>query len=727
MNAPESQKIRFADFELDPVKRLLFKAGDQVALNSKTFDLLQMLAGRHGEVVSKEELIDGIWAGQFVEESNLTVQISTLRKLLGETRGENRFIVTVPGKGYKFVGEQIGVVDEITIENHSYSRIVVEEEVDDDAEFDERREPLQLSAPERRTTRHRLLTAMLLIVAVLSVTGSVFLWRRGRSAAGAQFEKMQMRQLTNKGNVTLAALSPDGKLFAYTTNEFGKESLWLGQADGGDNIMLRPPAETEYFALAFTPAGDKLLYSIKDWSAELPVLLRMPVFGGASEKIADGVALFVLSADGSQIATAKFDPRFAANQLFVTDVASGERRAVPTPPQQIAVDSLSFSPDGARLAFGSAGNVISQALFTVRIADGVVERIGQNDFGQIRNTAWTADGSAIVVTALETHTWSAVPKYRVWSLPVGGGPAVNITSDLSSYTDALSISNHLLLTIEQRQVNNIWVAPAGDLSSAKQVTTGSFGKYDGLWGLDWTPDDHLVFNSSDTESQVISTMNADGTGQRRLTSPGFVESDLDVSADGRYIVFHSTRGGGGFDIWRMDANGGDPRQLTFDKQSYQPFISPDSKFVYYKSMADGVGRLHRVSIDGGEPVAITEKETSWCTISPDGRLIAALYKTDRSRLAIFDIAGGEPLRQFDLPKTATAFGGIRWTPDGTAVVYHDYDFGYWQQNAFAGPPEKIANLPKEKLYNFAWSRDGSQFAYVRGQQIRDVVLFTDTP
>ena len=107
MKSSITKSLTFADFEFDTGKRLLLKAGKPVALNSKTFDLLEVLIERRGEILSKDELLEKIWEGQFVEESNLTVQISTLRKLLGETRGENKYIATVPGKGYKFVGEVI--------------------------------------------------------------------------------------------------------------------------------------------------------------------------------------------------------------------------------------------------------------------------------------------------------------------------------------------------------------------------------------------------------------------------------------------------------------------------------------------------------------------------------------------------------------------------------------------------------------------------------------------
>ena len=722
MNSPFKNKYRFADFVLDTSKRLLLKDGKPVALNSKTLDLLEALIEREGDVITKDELLESIWAGQFVEESNLTVQISTLRKVLGETRGENRFIVTVPGKGYKFIGESDYGPDEITIENHSYSSIVVEE-IEDSDEFIERRRPLLPPARRSWLGRNGFAAGTLAVLLIVTATAGAY-WLRARSSP-LPFAKTQIRQLTNKGNITLAALSPDGNLFAYVTNEFGKESLWAGQINGGDNIMLRPPAETEYFKLAFSPDNDKLFFSNKDWAAESSTLNKIPVFGGAAEKISDDVRFFALSADGLSIATTKYDTDLARDDLFVIDLASKQGKRLTLPSTRIAFASLSFSPDGQRLAFATTSSELSQLLFAVRISDSSVEQLSMYEFGQIKNTVWLADSSAVILSALETQTWSAVPQFRVWSVALGGGETRKITTDLSSYGDALGVATDSLLTIESRQLNNIWVAPADNLASAKQVTTGSFGRYDGLWGLDWTPDGHIVFNSSDTQSQVISMMNADGSGQKRLTAPGFVESDLDVSQDGRYIVFHSTRGGGGFDIWRMNANGEKAQQLTFDKQSYQPFISPDSRFVYYKSMADGIGSLFRVSIDGGDTVRLTDKETSWGSISPDDRFIAALYKTDKPRLAIFDINSGLQLKQFDLPKTATVYGGMRWTPDGGSIIYHDYDFGYWQQNAIGGEPERIKNLPKEKLYNFAWSNDGRQFAYVRGQEIRDVVLFRD--
>jgi predicted ATPase/DNA-binding winged helix-turn-helix (wHTH) protein len=93
----------FGEFELSGTKRTLLKRGENVSLNSKTFDLLLTLIENRGQILSKDELLETVWEGQFVEENNLSVQISALRKIFGETKDEHKFIVTIPGKGYKFI------------------------------------------------------------------------------------------------------------------------------------------------------------------------------------------------------------------------------------------------------------------------------------------------------------------------------------------------------------------------------------------------------------------------------------------------------------------------------------------------------------------------------------------------------------------------------------------------------------------------------------------------
>ena len=92
----------FAPFTLDTVQHLLTREGKPVSLTPKTYDLLLILVENRGRMLPKDELMKALWPDSFVEDSNLTQQISAVRKALGETAGQDRFIVTVPGKGYRF-------------------------------------------------------------------------------------------------------------------------------------------------------------------------------------------------------------------------------------------------------------------------------------------------------------------------------------------------------------------------------------------------------------------------------------------------------------------------------------------------------------------------------------------------------------------------------------------------------------------------------------------------
>lgn len=105
MHGEETASFSFAEFTLEPQRRRLLRDGAPVPLTARAFDLLVFFARSAGRVVTKDEILDSVWKGQFVEESNLTVQVSAIRKALGDQAGESRFLVTIPGKGYQFVAD----------------------------------------------------------------------------------------------------------------------------------------------------------------------------------------------------------------------------------------------------------------------------------------------------------------------------------------------------------------------------------------------------------------------------------------------------------------------------------------------------------------------------------------------------------------------------------------------------------------------------------------------
>jgi DNA-binding winged helix-turn-helix (wHTH) protein/TolB-like protein/Tfp pilus assembly protein PilF len=105
MAAPANVLYEFGPFQLDPPERLLLCDGQPVSLTPKGFDLLLALVDRSGHLVEKEELLKLVWPRAFVEEGNLAVTISQLRKALNDDRGQHRYIETVSKRGYRFVAE----------------------------------------------------------------------------------------------------------------------------------------------------------------------------------------------------------------------------------------------------------------------------------------------------------------------------------------------------------------------------------------------------------------------------------------------------------------------------------------------------------------------------------------------------------------------------------------------------------------------------------------------
>src|SRR4051812_46530786 len=96
----------FGDFELDPMRRVLMtRAGAPVEITARVLDALIFLVERPGQLIEKKALIDALWPNVVVEDGNLTQTIHALRRALGERAGEHRYIVTVAGRGYKFVAE----------------------------------------------------------------------------------------------------------------------------------------------------------------------------------------------------------------------------------------------------------------------------------------------------------------------------------------------------------------------------------------------------------------------------------------------------------------------------------------------------------------------------------------------------------------------------------------------------------------------------------------------
>lgn len=203
MQTTIEQIYSFAEFEVNASKRRLSKNGAPVALNPKAFDLLLVLIEQRGQIVHKEELLETVWANQFVEENNLTVHISALRKIFGEKKGEHQFIATIPGKGYKFVAQlnEPTAESEIVIENHSFSRIIVDEEIEPT--------PPEVKQLAGRKPRNRQMFFALGGLTLLILAG-IFTFRYFKSAPPTNITSLAVLPFANQNNDANTEYLSDG-------------------------------------------------------------------------------------------------------------------------------------------------------------------------------------------------------------------------------------------------------------------------------------------------------------------------------------------------------------------------------------------------------------------------------------------------------------------------------------------------------------------------------------
>ena len=164
MKASTAQLYEFGEFRLDPEKGLLSRSDTPVPLTPRVFETLLFMVENHGAVLDKERLMEAVWPDSIVEENNLTQNISTLRRIFGETPGSHRFIVTVPGRGYRFVAEVITCEKDASMDERLAAVTDPKEEL-----ADERVAPVQPVAARKRNLRLRSLVLFPLLLWVPSL------------------------------------------------------------------------------------------------------------------------------------------------------------------------------------------------------------------------------------------------------------------------------------------------------------------------------------------------------------------------------------------------------------------------------------------------------------------------------------------------------------------------------------------------------------------------------
>ena len=231
---------RFSGFRVDPVRRLLFgRDGQPIALKPRVFDTLLYLVEHRGELLDKQALLDAVWPGVVVEENNLNQAISALRRVFGETRGENTFIVTDPGRGYRFVAAV-----------ETVQAVPVGSDVEASA-------PAVSAAPVAATmnrTRPRWWMAASALVLAGAVGASGF-WLLTRDEDGTWFRQVAIPQI--ESNIAVGAWATAFEIAAEAQARLGDsaevEEIWprlswtttIDSEPRGATVYLRPYASDE--------------------------------------------------------------------------------------------------------------------------------------------------------------------------------------------------------------------------------------------------------------------------------------------------------------------------------------------------------------------------------------------------------------------------------------------------------------------------------------------------
>jgi len=314
MNEPQLQIYEFDEFRVDVAKRLLTKGGGEpIPLKPKVFDTLLYLIRHGGKVIEKDELMREIWTDSVVEENNLNQNISILRRVFGEKPGEQRFIVTVAGHGYRFVPEVrpilnsgFGLTDiknEETVSENETEK--TENQItNDEGQKTEGRNPTQHRKPKIRN-REWLAAFAVLSVFALGAAG-FYLWRGNAKSVDAPIK-------------TVAVL-PFKPLVLENRNEaleFGMADTLISKLSGGEEIVVRPlSAIRRYNSVeqdAITAGRELGVESILDGTIQT---------WGDRIRIS---AKLLRTSDGKQLWAGQFDEKFT--DIFVVQDSISEKVA----------------------------------------------------------------------------------------------------------------------------------------------------------------------------------------------------------------------------------------------------------------------------------------------------------------------------------------------------------------------------------------------------------------
>jgi serine/threonine protein kinase len=589
--------------------------------------------------------------------------------------------------------------------------------------------------------QHKGMLAVAAVVILLLVAGAgygLYSLLHGPTDAPA-FQNFSISQIANNGKSTLTAISPDGKYILSEVRDAGKSSLWLRNVPTSSDTQVFPPSEIAYHDLAFSPDGDYIYFRKSENSMQNTFdLFRAPVLGGAPQMIARDIdSPVAFSPDGKRMAFARFnDPEVGKYQLLLSNADGTGEKMFAGGPVQEGAQNIAWLPGSNQVA--AVVLQLGDELSTIRLIDidsGQFKTIAGFNDKVIRRILWLANGKGLL--CLYQGKSTGFTRFQIGLISYPGGKFQPVTKDTNSYdTLTLSSDGKTLATIQRKELRNFYLLPATGTGSS--LPNPALSQEKSMDDFAWAPGGGFYLH----EDLNLVHVSADGGSKTVLMSDAAVFG-LSTCPNGKNLLLSwiVQDAGHGIHVWRTDANGANPKQLSFGRLDLFPVCSFDSKQAYYSEMN---GKIMRVPMDGSrkpEPVPGTVVPNAIVGdprlgLAPEDKLLAFITAEARQgesssiqRITLVPLdEGAQPRVRFLEPHPRIS-DGPRITPDGKSLVYSVRTDGVdnlWLQPLDGSPGHQISNFPTEQTGAFHWSPDGKTLAMLRQHTESDVVLLRDS-
>jgi Tol biopolymer transport system component/DNA-binding winged helix-turn-helix (wHTH) protein len=623
MASPHTQQgtIRFGQFELDPATRELRKSGGVVKLQRQQFAVLLLLVERAGQIVSREDIHQHIWGSDtFVDfERGINFAINQIRVALEDDADYPRFIETIPRRGYRFlcpieVSQSAPVQPEASTATAPIGDAPFRASVASDITAASQAGAKTDKPPKGagKWLLPGLGFAMLLILA------GIFIARHNGlrphwpwfAKAGTAAERAHTVTLTNvRGLVDSPVFSPDGKQIAFFWNgpDQNKLDVYVQMIGGEQPVRLTYSGARRICCLDWSSDGERI--SFVRCNHDAGAVYTVPALGGAELKLTDvtcrefymGTPTWTL--DGKSMLLVDHCVPDGPYGIVMFTLETGQKRCLTAPASNDAEDSgLHLSPDGRSVAFVQSPKMSDiGAIYVIPLEGGTPRQLTSGN--PVTDMMWAADGKRIVFLSQQGYT----PSDRLWQISLEGGRVEPET--VYQHLGALSRDGQRLAyvvfgngdpSISRADLSG----PGGHVLGRKKILSSSL--YDGQPQL--SPDGtKIVFSSQRSGVGEIWRSEADGSNPIQLTSTGQEPGGTPRwSPDGNWITF-DLRPGKHSQIYVMDTEGRNMRAMTEDDYGdYVPSSSRDGQSIYFGSMRSGSLQLWKQSVHGGGAVQITQ-------------------------------------------------------------------------------------------------------------------------